>query len=366
MTEYESRGMKRDSQDVVAEFDSFEKLLHHFASRMSEEGVAVSSGSDFEPGSEVTFELRVRDGFPVLRGVGEVIESSAGDTEGSSRFEHTLRYVHLDPPSVKLLPRLIEHYRKRGLPLLDLPAVRIPLVSDPEVQPATGADTLTLADLEEEFSTSPESGEEGVETTDPESELAPETDLTPELAPEPDFAPGLAGEEMLGALEFTDLAESAVEEPVEEGGDNEIRVDDLMPEEELAVDSDVLSLPEDLEILPEEHGLPWLPEESETKRRSDVRTTVMVAIVVGVLLAVAFYFLVLRAPGRSTQSRHLAPSSRAIAIRSQQIGIRFAVGASETQGKLDKSLPPPRFKFSQPQELPLGRSGRSRAQLGLS
>ena len=297
MTEHESRGMKRDSQDVVAEFDSFEKLLHHFASRMSEEGVALSSESAFEPGSEVTFELRVRDGFPVLRGVGEVIESSEGDAEGLSRFEHTLRYVHLDPPSVRLLPRLTEHYRKRGLPLLDLPAIRVPPKADPEAQPVTQTDTLTLADLEDEFSISDESGDESGD------EVVEESD------PEPDLASEFAGEETLGALEVTDLAESAAEESVEEGGDNEIRVDDLMPGEELEVDSDVFSLPEDLEVLPEEHGLPWLPDESETKRRSDVRTTVMVAIVVGVLLAVAFYFLVLRGPGKTTQSKHLAPAT---------------------------------------------------------
>ena len=352
MTEHESRDMKRDSQDVVAEFDSFEKLLHHFASRMSEEGVAVSSESAFEPGSEVTFELRVRDGFPVLKGAGEVIESSEGDAESSTRFEHTLRFLDLDPPSVKLLPRLIEHYRKRGLPLLDLPAIRVPPMADPEAQPVTKVDTLTLADLEDEFSISVESGDEVVEEPDPDAEL--------------DLAAELAGEETLAALEVTDLVESAVEEPVAEGGDHEIRVDDLMPGEELAVDADVLSLPEDLEILPEEHGLPWLPDESETKRRSDVRTTVMVAIVVGILLAVAFYFLVLRGPGTTTQSRHLAPSLTAITILSRQAATRSTIAASETKGDLGNSLLPPGFNLSQPQEPPLSRSGPSRAQLGLS
>ncbi|MEJ2086075.1 MAG: hypothetical protein P8Y44_10425, partial [Acidobacteriota bacterium] len=249
MTEQESQESKQSLAEIEAEFDSFEELLQHFASRISEEGVALSTQSAFETGSAVTFELRVRDAFPVLRGAGEVVESSQLDEESSLRFEHTLRYVHLDPPSIKLLPRLIEHYRKRGLPLLDLPPAAIPSPPGAEAPPTEEPEMLTLADLEDEFAAPVDAVDDAVD------EIGDETG--DETSAASDAASPYSGEETVGDLEVSTPSEPTAEEPVEEGVDNEIRVDDLMSSEELLVDSELLSVPDEMELPAEDQGLPW-------------------------------------------------------------------------------------------------------------
>ena len=325
MTEQESQESKQSLAEIEAEFDSFEELLQHFASRISEEGVALSTQSAFETGSAVTFELRVRDAFPVLRGAGEVVESSQLDEESSLRFEHTLRYVHLDPPSIKLLPRLIEHYRKRGLPLLDLPPAAIPPPAGAEAPPSEEPEMLTLADLEDEFAAPVDAVDDAVD------EIGDETG--DETSAASDAASPYSGEETVGDLEVSAPSEPTAEEPVEEGVDNEIRVDDLMSSEELLVDSELLSVPDEVELPAEDQGLPWLPEASEAQRRSDVRTTVVVAIVVGLLLAIAFYFLVLRKP-TSNQSQQRVPSSVATAITSIHATFRCSLGAIEAMSQV--------------------------------
>ena len=137
MTEHESetsrsgsRPPEADEFSVVAEFESFGELLELCAARISEEGIVLESAVLVEAGSSTKFEVRIRDGFQVLAGEGEVLRIDPVDVGDGDRSGVTLRFLHLDQPSLKLLPRLIEHYRKRGLPLLELPAGTIPLVAN--------------------------------------------------------------------------------------------------------------------------------------------------------------------------------------------------------------------------------------------
>ena len=93
----------------------YDDVLVGCANRISEEGLYIESGQPATVGSEVAFEMRVRDGFTVLRGEGEIVQAT-----GEGVF---LRVAYLDQPSLKLLPKILAHYRRQGVPLLELPEV---------------------------------------------------------------------------------------------------------------------------------------------------------------------------------------------------------------------------------------------------
>ncbi len=294
MTEHESQSSSSDSQPprsgdaaVVVEFDSFTDLLDRCASRISEEGLIVSSESDAEPGSILNFELRIRGGFCVLSGAGEVVRAHQPGDSDSTEFEVAVRFVDLDMPSLKLLPRLIEHYRKRGVALLELPAAPMPPVTEPPISDPVKSAPLTLADLEDEFTGH---GEGSGETSVPDSEPA-------------DSALGELPAELLVEAEEVAHQEPQGGEALEEfDAEEEIRVEDLMPEQESELESDVLVTPPELEGPPEDPGLPWLPDESETSKRSDLWLILLLAIV-GALLGVGFYYFYLSGDSGSRSER---------------------------------------------------------------
>ncbi len=103
------------NKELVLELGSFQEVLDRCASRLSEEGLYFETTEAGAVGSEVKFEVRIRDSFSVLRGEGEIVRAT---DEGVY-----VRLAYLDQPSLKLLPKLVEHFRRQGVPLLELPEV---------------------------------------------------------------------------------------------------------------------------------------------------------------------------------------------------------------------------------------------------
>ena len=313
MTEIESessgsehRPVHGDSTVVVAEYQSFNDLLGSCAGRISEEGLVVDSDTPAVVGSTVGFELRVRDGFAVLTGAGELVAAREKEASGATRIEMMLRFVHLDQPSLKLLPKLIEHYRKRGVALLELPSGAIvdSAVTEVEPEPLDAAAPVTLDDLEDEFSAPAET--DGPEE---EQESTPSSDLEVDAVTEP--------EAMLIEAEPA-AAESATAEGPDTAAEksDEIRVEDLMPDAE--PEPGVLESPAELEGPPEDPGLPWLPDESEAKKRSDWWLILLLAVV-GALLGAGFYYLYLSRSGESG-SEQVDPEGEVLAASTDEAG----------------------------------------------
>ena len=285
MTEHESETSRSgsgppevDDSAVVAEFESFGELLELCAARICEEGIVLESAVLVEAGSTTNFDVRIRDGFQVLSGEGEVLRIDPLDVGDGDRSGITLRFLHLDQPSLKLLPRLIEHYRKRGMPLLELPAGTIPLVSS---QPETAVEvelpetpTLTLQDVEEEFSEDGGSPSRMAEESEPE---------------DVDFVE-ITEDRLIEAAAVGEVPEAAIEDVADE-----IRLDDLMK----AGDSLVVTAESGEEVAlegpPEDTGLPWLPDETESAKRGDL-WLILVLAVLGALLGAFFYFFYLEQP----------------------------------------------------------------------
>ena len=142
-----------DEPLVVLEFSSFEDFLNSCASRISQSGLFLEVEPRERVGSPLRFELRIRDGFRLLRGEGQVIRvhdplPPTGDVAGV-----TVRFTSLDEASQKLLPVVLDHYHQRGVPWLDMevesPGVEVEVAEQETAREVATA--VTLEDLWEEF-----------------------------------------------------------------------------------------------------------------------------------------------------------------------------------------------------------------------
>jgi len=196
-----------DEPFVLLEFSSFEDFLESCSSRISSQGLFLEVEPRERVSSPLTFELRIRAGFRLLRGQGEVIRvhdplPTSGEAAGV-----TVRFSSLDEASKRLLPVVLSHYQKAGIPLLDLDAE----VSGVEVEVTSHdsageeATEVGLDDLWEEFEVetgrpmAESSNEEGSESSAPE----------PLLVEAEQFASG-------GDLEESGEALKAASEPLDE------------------------------------------------------------------------------------------------------------------------------------------------------
>lgn len=142
-----------DEPLVVLEFSSFEDFLNSSASRISQSGLFLEVEPRERVSSPLRFELRIRDGFRLLRGEGEVIRvhdplPTTDDVAGV-----TVRFTSLDEASQRLLPVVLDHYHQRGVPLLDMevesPGVEVEVTGQETAQEVVTE--VTLDDLWEEF-----------------------------------------------------------------------------------------------------------------------------------------------------------------------------------------------------------------------
>lgn len=321
---------------IVAEFDSFAELLDRCVGRLSEEAVFLPTSVRAATGSHVAFELRVRDGFSVLRGEGEVAEPAAG-VEGDGV---AVRFDYLDQPSLRLLPRLIEHYRRRGLPTFEvaapLPQSEVEATesraAEEEPERPSAADTavpeLTLDDLEAEFLARKPAADPTSERAEPAEprrpggaallvdavELSAETPVTPDRIDRPappsgsasgseaarldDAEPRLeevgsgVGESLPGLDEAGTGADEPPSAPATEAlTAEEIQLDELFSDEPSPGDADDAAAEAgDQRAL--DPGLPWLTDQPSP--RQPRLWVVLLLILLGALLGAAFYFFFLR------------------------------------------------------------------------
>ena len=283
------------TRDLVAEFDSFSEVLARFASRLSAKGILFEIAEKAEVGTQVSFEVRIREGFSVLQGEGEVVQVTDRGTY--------LRLAYLDQPSQRLLPKLLEYYVRQGRPLLELPqspAAEPPVeIEEPEKDDLESAEAkpgeeelsqdepaveeppigLSLNDLEAEFSREGNLGGGGSEAV-PAADLGPDSRPAPEVDEEP--AALLVDAEIFGAAppptpEDEAAGDFGAEEPLEPEAWEEVETPDGQETEDATLDA----------------GLSWLPEEEQSKAGRSMWITLSL-ILIAAALGAAFYFFVLK------------------------------------------------------------------------
>lgn len=295
-----SSSSRPGERDVVAEFSSFQELVSECASKLSSEGILVARPVVQELGSRVTFEVRIRDSFSVLRGEGEVLQI---DEDGAA-----LRFVYLDQPSRRLLPRLVEHYRRAGSEPFELPTAASPVAEElpvevglePEILPALAEESslpgLTLDDLEAEF-------------------LSPRVPASalPEMERDTETGSDDVDEEELALAQpvLVDAEELAAGLPrSDEFTPTDIHVDDLLgegdQEQELAARGEPEEPGSSADVAEEsaqiDPGLPWLIDEKAKSRKGDL-WIVLLLILLGALLGAAVYYYLVRGRSSSSESQ---------------------------------------------------------------
>lgn len=273
-------------KDLVLEFASFHEVLDNYARRLSEEGIFFATSEPRAVGSQVDFHVRIRDGFSVLQGYGEVVQ-----TTDEGLF---LRLNYLDNPSLKLLPKLLEHYRRSGVPLMELPKVKPP---EEEAEEPPGDEVGSASDLEFDLAPGPES-EDAVEPA--ETKGLTLDDL------EAEFRSGAADADGAVEVEFDVDPESDEAEP--EPGPILVEVEDLMdssPEAALQVAD---KIEPEIEVMERgkhhevDAGLPWLPDEPEKSTKKDV-WVILLLVLLGAVLGAAFYVFVIRPNAQRSWNR---------------------------------------------------------------
>jgi len=303
-------------RDLVLELGSFQEVLDACASRVSEEELFLEIDQSLPVGSQVAFEVRIRDSFSVLRGDGEIVQVT-----GDGLY---IRMAYLDQPSRRLLPTLLDHYRRHGISLLELPEIETPaavevpeaievveeppaeltaddLFSEPEKIESATPSGLTLDDLEAEFLT---------DKTD-EAEQEPSVDagarsgtllVDATAAAVGDQTENVSGIEPEVEPVLIDPQELIADSPeVEETfSPDDIHLDEHQTSDEVPYAQGEEDVPivapevdDPVEEVVVDAGLPWLVEESEEKRGKEL-WVILLWIVLGAALGAAFYFLVLR------------------------------------------------------------------------
>lgn len=319
-------------KDLVLEFASFHEVLDSYARRLSEEGIFCTTSESREVGSEVDFHVRIRDGFSVLKGQGEVVLST---DEGCF-----LRLIDLDQPSLRLLPKLLEHYRRKGVPMMELPRIATGEALVTEQGQAEAEDTevgdlpdrdLTSDDLFGSADRAPEPlNDVGLTLDDLEAEFraeAPGSDPAAEI--EVDFDVDLESEEAQAEpgsvlIEAEELAISSPNEAL------------LVPEE-VEPEIEVLATGADHEI---DTGLPWLPEEPEKTSRKDL-WVILLLVLLGAVLGAAFYVFVIRP--NAQRSWRSAPSEtlQAQAVPATNSRLEALPVGSQTRTQAPSAEPEP-------------------------
>lgn len=276
MTGYLQRPMSSSSPAepeeplVVLEFASFEDFLEGCSNRICEEGLFLEAEPRERVSSPLKFELRIRDGFRLLRGEGEVVGvhdplPTSGDAAGL-----TVRFIHLDKASQKLLPVVLNHYRQTGVPLLDLEAEEAGVeVQITEREVTTEAAPVTLDDLWEEFEVTGAGEEEASEEETPAPDSSPPllidvgeiVTTVHDEADDKEAGPAPVAEEEsdpIGGLEAATITEESADEaeaePEESSEVAETREDDdldlagVLP----TAPGGVIASTDDLEFLPDE------------------------------------------------------------------------------------------------------------------
>ncbi len=96
-------------------YDSFASFISDYVSNVSRGGMFIATTQVRPPGTRLTFELRLRDDFPLIRGRGEVVwvrRDGSGDADRATGM--AVRFLELDQQSAELIERMVEQHRREG------------------------------------------------------------------------------------------------------------------------------------------------------------------------------------------------------------------------------------------------------------
>jgi hypothetical protein len=220
---------------VILEFSSFEDFLQSCTSRICETGLFLETEPRERVSSPLRFELRIRDGFRLLKGEGEVIRVHDPMPSSDAPAGLAVRFTQLDEASQKLLPVVLKHYHQRGVPLLDMEAQEAGVeveVTEQELATEEVAE-VTLDDLWEEFEVVADR-RAGAGVDESVAEAAAE----PLLVDAGQFGTTVESEESAIVSETVDEVEDVSQAPIEGDGTSESESTEELMASEVAVEAE--------------------------------------------------------------------------------------------------------------------------------
>ncbi len=99
-------------EDVVILVESFGQFLEQHAQDISEDGMFLRSAVPAPVGSHIEFAIRLPDGYPLIRGAGEVVWCRKREVSPESPRGMGIRFVELEERGRELVRRLTEERRE--------------------------------------------------------------------------------------------------------------------------------------------------------------------------------------------------------------------------------------------------------------
>src|SRR3954453_16621186 len=133
----------RDSRRVPLEtrvqfkFDRFDGFITEYSANISPGGLFLRTRAPQPPGTVLDFELRLGDGFELIRGRGEVVWNRLEDDGPARPAGLGLRFLELSEGSKELIYRIVDQHILEGGTPYDVPqSPPDPLPAVPAVPPA--------------------------------------------------------------------------------------------------------------------------------------------------------------------------------------------------------------------------------------
>src|SRR3982750_1496480 len=130
----------RDSRRVPLEtrvqfkFDRFDGFISEYSANISPGGLFLRTRAPQPPGTVLAFELRLGDGFELIRGRGEVVWNRLEDEASARPAGMGLRFLELSEGSKELIYRIVDQHVLQGGTPFDLtqrPSDPVPLSTPP-------------------------------------------------------------------------------------------------------------------------------------------------------------------------------------------------------------------------------------------
>lgn len=130
----------RDSRRVPLEtrvqfkFDRFDGFISEYSSNISPGGLFLRTRAPQPPGTVIDFELRLGDGFELIRGRGEVVWNRLEDEGPTRPAGMGLRFLELSEGSKDLIYRIVDQHVLQGGTPFDVtqrPSDPVPLSAPP-------------------------------------------------------------------------------------------------------------------------------------------------------------------------------------------------------------------------------------------
>ncbi|MBI4209167.1 MAG: hypothetical protein HY538_05600 [Deltaproteobacteria bacterium] len=96
----------KESQ-VRIECESLASFLERYGSRITETGMPLLEAGTRSVGSLVQFEIILKEDYPLIRGVGQVVRTSDRSGVGGSEIE--IKFLHLDKRGKAFIKKVMAH-----------------------------------------------------------------------------------------------------------------------------------------------------------------------------------------------------------------------------------------------------------------